>query len=118
MSHRETRIVINSWSQLWRPALRVLGLLHLKQRTLVPELGDADDVQPAPPRRARVVRSPAGSARCHGSGAVRHFNGFLANLPIIATSLTYWIVARPQATGEQREELSVRCSCRRATRRG
>src|SRR5439155_13155712 len=31
-SHRETRIVVHSYSELWRPTLRILELLRLKPR--------------------------------------------------------------------------------------
>ena len=105
----ETRIVIHSYSQLWRPVLRVLEWLRLKSHTPIRNwvtLQDVDNLlqlaglEPVVATRRILLplRIPFVSAFC---------NGFLANLWIIRhLCLTYWIVARVQPTGERRE-LSV-----------
>ena len=105
-SHRETRIVIHSFSQLWRPALRVLELARLRRRTPLRNWVTPQDVdnllrlaglEPVTEVRRILVptRIPVLSGFC---------NGFLANLPVVRhLCLTYWIVARPQPEPEPRE---------------
>ena len=44
-SSRDTRIVVHSYSQLWRPLLALLELLHLKARTPVRNWMTSDDVR-------------------------------------------------------------------------
>ncbi|HWE81886.1 MAG TPA: glycosyltransferase [Gaiellaceae bacterium] len=107
-SHRETRIVIHSFSQLWRPALRVLELLRLRRRApmrnwVTPQdvgnlmrLAGLDPVTETQ-RILLPMRIPIVSA---------FVNGFLANLwGIRHLCLTYWIVARLQPA--ERRDLSV-----------
>jgi SAM-dependent methyltransferase len=108
-SHRDTRIVVHSFSQLWRPALRVLELLRLKPRTPIRNWVTPQDVEnllqlaglePVTTTRRILLplRIPFVSAFC---------NGFLANLWVIRQlCLTYWIVARVRPP-EERRELSV-----------
>lgn len=97
-SHRETRVVIHFYSQLWRPALRALELLRLRPRKPVRNWVAPQDVanlmrlaglEPVTETRRILLplRIPLLSAFC---------NGFLANLWIVRhLCLTYWIVARP-----------------------
>src|SRR6185437_5459242 len=104
-----TRIVIHSYSQLWRPALRLLELAGLKTRTPLENWVDQQDVanllrlaglEPITITRRILlpVRIPIISA---------FFNGFLANLWLVRQlCLTYWLVARPQPA-EASRELSV-----------
>jgi SAM-dependent methyltransferase len=108
-SHRDTRIVVHSYSQLWRPAIRVLELLHLKSRVPIRNWVAQQDVENllqlaglesvSTTRRILVpLRIPFVSA---------FFNGFLANLWIVRhLCLTYWIVARVRPP-EERRNLSV-----------
>ncbi|HEY8646466.1 MAG TPA: bifunctional class I SAM-dependent methyltransferase/glycosyltransferase family 2 protein [Gaiellaceae bacterium] len=103
-SHRDTRIVVHSYSQLWRPTLRLLERLRLKRRTPMRNWVTAGDVENflqlsglesvTTVRRILLpVKIPILSTFC---------NGFLANLWIIRhLCLTYWIVARVQpGTGD------------------
>jgi SAM-dependent methyltransferase len=102
-SHAETRIVIHSYSQLWRPVLRVLERLRLKRRTPMRNWVNAGDVEnflqlaglESVTRVRRILvpmRIPIVSTIC---------NGFLANVWIIRQlCLTYWIVARVQPSAE------------------
>jgi SAM-dependent methyltransferase len=108
-AHSDTRIVIHSYSQLWRPALRLLELAGLKTRTPIENWIDQQDVanllrlaglEPITITRRILlpVRIPIISA---------FFNGFLANLWLVRQlCLTYWLVARPQPA-EASRELSV-----------
>ncbi len=108
-SHRDTRIVVHSYSQLWRPVIRVLELLRLKSRVPLRNWVTQQDVENllqlaglesvSTTRRILLpLRIPFVSAFC---------NGFLANLWIVRhLCLTYWIVARVRPTDERRN-LSV-----------
>jgi SAM-dependent methyltransferase len=103
-SHRETRIIVHSYSELWRPALRLLERLRLKRRTPIRNWVTSGDVENflqlaglesvTTTRRILLpLRIPIVSTIC---------NGFLANLWIIRhLCLTYWIVARVQPTAEK-----------------
>jgi SAM-dependent methyltransferase len=108
-SNRDTRVVVHSYSQLWRPLLRLLELLRLKARTPIRNWvaqPDAEhllrlaglEVVTKTRRILLPLRIPFVSA---------FFNGFLANLPVLRhLCLTWWIVARLQPDGRPRD-LSV-----------
>ncbi len=108
-SNRDTRVVINSYSQLWRPALALLELLRLKTRTPTRNWMTIEDVEnllqltglEAVTRTRRILfplQIPLVSS---------FLNGVVANLWIIRhLCLTYWIVARPRPPDEA-QELSV-----------
>jgi SAM-dependent methyltransferase len=104
-SHRETRIVAQSSSELWRPALRVLELLRLKPvkpiRNWVGPNDVANFLQLAglePVTTTRRILLPLAIPFLSG-----FFNGFLANVWIIRQlCLTYWMVARVRPPGERR----------------
>jgi SAM-dependent methyltransferase len=104
-----TRIIVNSFSQLWRPALAVLELLRLKSRTPTRNWMTADDVAnllqlnglETVTRNRRILfplQIPLVSAL---------LNGVLAGVWVIRQlCLTWWIVARPVPPDDPRE-LSV-----------
>jgi SAM-dependent methyltransferase len=104
-SSRDTRIVIQSWSELWRPALRLLEITRLKPTRPVRNWVGPQDVNTflqlaglepitATRRILLPLRIPLLSA---------FFNGFLANLWVIRhLCLTYWIVARVRPESERR----------------
>jgi SAM-dependent methyltransferase len=108
-SHRDTRVVIHSYSELWRPAFRLLELLGLKYRSPIRNwvtTGDMTNLlqlaglEPVTTTRRILLplRIPLLSTL---------FNGFLANVWIIRhLCLTNWIVARPLPPAARRE-LSV-----------
>jgi len=110
-SHRETRIVVHSYSELWRPTLRLLERLRLKRRTPIRNWVTAGDVenflQLAGLESVTTVRRILLPLRIPIVSTF--FNGFLANLWIIRhLCLTYWIVARVQpATGRAAPSVSV-----------
>jgi SAM-dependent methyltransferase len=105
----DTRIVVNSFSQLWRPVLAVLELLRLKSRTPTRNWMTADDVAnllqlnglETVTRNRRILfplQIPVVSA---------FLNGVFAGVWVIRQlCLTWWIVARPVPPDEPRE-LSV-----------
>ncbi|HEY4346606.1 MAG TPA: glycosyltransferase [Gaiellaceae bacterium] len=107
-SHRETRIVIHSFSQLWRPALRVLEVLRLRRRAPMRNWVAPQDVDNL--LRLAGLESVTQARRILLPMRVpllsSFLNGFVANLPILRhLCLTYWIVARPLTS--ERRELSV-----------
>jgi ubiquinone/menaquinone biosynthesis C-methylase UbiE len=115
VSHRGTRVVVNSYSRFWRPAIHLAETLRLKPRKPIRNWVSPEDVESLLylagfevilmtrrillPKRIPLLTTFA--------------NVVLANLPIIRHAcLTYWIIARP--AGEARSELSVSvvCPCR------
>jgi Glycosyl transferase family 2/Methyltransferase domain len=108
-SSRDTRIVVHSYSQLWRPLLALLELLHLKARTPVRNWMTSDDVRNLlqlnglePVTATRRILFPL---QIPLVSAV--LNGVLAGFWIIRQlCLTWWIVARP-IPPDAPEELSV-----------
>jgi SAM-dependent methyltransferase len=108
-TNADTRLVVHSYSQLWRPALAVLEWLGLKQRTPIRNWLTIGDVQtlmqltglePVTTTRRILfpLKIPVLSA---------FLNGVIGPLPIIRhLSLTWWIVARRRPPDEP-EDLSV-----------
>ena len=107
---RETRIVIHSYSQLWRPVLRVLELAAAEVAHADPELGH-------PPGRRRTCSSWPGSSRSWRRGGSCCRCGSRSSRPsstassrtsgssaISASPTGSWPASQP--TGERRE-LSV-----------
>jgi ubiquinone/menaquinone biosynthesis C-methylase UbiE len=97
-SHPRTRIVLNSYSQLWRPVIHLAELLRLKARKPVRNWVTPEDL--------RNVLELAGFEVVTTTRRIlmpkqlpllsAFLNGFLANVwPFNHLCLTYWIVARP-----------------------
>ncbi len=108
-SHRETRIVVHSYSQLWRPAIRALELLRLKPRKPMRNWVTSHDVenlvQLAGLETVTTTRRILLPLRIPFVSGL--FNGVLANVwGIRQLCLTYWVVARLRPPDERRQ-LSV-----------
>jgi hypothetical protein len=102
MTHERSRLVIHSYSQLWRPLIRLAEVLRLKPRKPIRnwvtpadlrnllELADFEVISTA----RRIVlpkRIPLLST---------FLNGIVANIwPLSYLSLTWWVVARPRPSG-------------------
>ena len=56
-SHERTRVIVNSYSRVWRPVFRLAELLRLKPRQAAAQLGRA--ARRRQPARARGVRAGA-----------------------------------------------------------
>ena len=115
-AHPDTRIVIHSYSQVWRPVIRLAELLRLKPRKPIGNWVSPDDVkhlltladlEPITvqrrilmPRQVPLVTWLA--------------NAVLANVwPLGHLCLTYWVVARPRPQTRMEElGVSVVCPCR------
>jgi SAM-dependent methyltransferase len=114
-SHPRTRVVVNSYSRLWRPVIRLAERLRLKPVKPMRNWVTPEDVRnllelsgfEVLTRTARVLtpkRIPF---------LTLFLNGFLANLwPFNRLCLTYWIVARPQPQPLDEPTVSVVCPCR------
>jgi SAM-dependent methyltransferase len=114
-SHPGTRIVIHSYSRLWRPVIRTAELLHLKPpkptrnwvspedvRNLI-ELVDLEVLT-----QTRRVLMPK-----HVPMLTLALNGFAASLwPLNHLCLTHWTVARPRTQRHEELTASVVCPCR------
>jgi hypothetical protein len=99
MTHSRSRVVVHSYSQLWRPAIKLAELLRLKPRKpirnwMAPEdirnlLGLADFEVISTTRRILFPkRLPLVST---------FLNGVLGSIwPFTHLALTYWVVARPR----------------------
>ena len=105
----ETRIIVHSYSQLWRPALALLERLGLKSRTPIRNWLTIEDVTNLlqltglePVTRSRRILLPLQIPLLSS-----FLNGVLAGVwGIRHLCLTWWIVARPRPP-EEPQELSV-----------
>lgn len=114
-SHTRTRVLVNSYSQLWRPLIHAAEALSLKPRK--------------PIRNWVAMEDVVGLLRLSGFELVSRdrrillpkrvpplttfLNGFVGSVwPFVHLCLSWWIVARPR--GEPLGELSVSvvCPCR------
>lgn len=114
-AHPRTRIVIHSYSCLWRPVIRLAELLRLKPRKPIRNWVTPDDVSnllelsglEAVTTTARILmpkRLPLVSW---------FLNGVLASIwPFNRLCLTCWIVGRPRASTLGDRAVSVICPCR------
>jgi SAM-dependent methyltransferase len=114
-SDERTRVVINSYSRVWRPVIRVAELLRLKpskplRNWVAPhdvvnllELAGFEPVL----TRTRILfpkQIPF---------VTTFLNGFVGSLPLINLFLlTHWIVARPLPRELDETSVSIVCACR------
>jgi SAM-dependent methyltransferase len=116
MTHHRSRVVVHSYSQLWRPAIRLAELLRLKPRkpmrnwvtpadlTNLLELAGFEVISTSRrilfPRRVPFLSTL--------------LNGIVVNIwPLSHLSLTWWVVARPRPAPSRRDlSVSVIVPCR------
>jgi SAM-dependent methyltransferase len=114
-SHPKTRVIVNFYSQVWRPIIRLAEILRLKARKPVRNWVSPDDIRNVltlagfeTVTRTRRVLLPK---RVPLLGTL--VNGLLANIwPFNHLCLTYWIVARPLVGPGEELTVSVVCPCR------
>lgn len=114
-SHPRTRVVVNSYSRLWRPIIRLAETLRLKPVKPIRNWVSPEDVRnllelsgfEVLTRTSRILmpkRIPL---------LTLLLNGLLANVwPFNHLCLTYWILARPRGRGLEGAAVSVVCPCR------
>lgn len=115
MTHDQSRVVIHSYSQLWRPIIRLAELLRLKPRKPIRNwvtpadmrnlLALADFEVISISRRILLPkRVPLLSTL---------LNGLVANVwPLSHLSLTWWVVARPRPGAARDLSVSIVVPCR------
>jgi SAM-dependent methyltransferase len=114
-SHERTRIVIHSYSRVWRPLIRLAELLRLKPRKPLRNWVSPHDVANLlelagmePVMRSSRILFPKQVPLL-----TSFLNCFLGNIwPFNHLSLTYWIVARPLPRELDEESVSIVCPCR------
>jgi SAM-dependent methyltransferase len=115
-SHARTRVVINFYSGVWRPLLRLLELARLKPRSPIRNWVSPQDLANVLELSGfeLVVKARRILLPLHVPLLAAFVNGVLGNLwPFNALSLTNWAVARPRpADGAERPAVSVICPCR------
>ena len=114
-SHPSTRVVVHSYSRLWRPAIRLAELAGLKPKKpirnwIAPEvirnLLELADLEVVTETRRMLLpkRVPFLNVA---------LNGFLGSVwPFTHLCVTYWVVARPRAQPRSEPSVSVVCPCR------
>jgi SAM-dependent methyltransferase len=115
MTHDRSRVVIHSYSQLWRPLIALLELLRLKPRKPIRnwvtpgdvrnllELADFEVIS-----TSRRILFPARVPLLS-----TFLNGFVANVwPLSHLSLTWWVVARPRPSDRHDLSVSIIVPCR------
>jgi SAM-dependent methyltransferase/GT2 family glycosyltransferase len=114
-SHPGTRVVVNSYSRLWRPIIRFAELLHLKPRKPMRNWVSPGDVVNLLElngfERVSLTRRILMPKRIPLLSWL--VNGIVANIwPLNYLCLTYWIVARPQPVAVDELSVSVIVPCR------
>jgi SAM-dependent methyltransferase len=116
MTHGRSRVVVHSYSQLWRPVIRLAELLHLKPRKPIRNWVASNDVVNLLELSGFEVIST--SRRILFPKQIpfvsTFLNGFVANAwPLSHLSLTWWVVARPRPPAEKRDySVSIVVPCR------
>jgi SAM-dependent methyltransferase len=116
MTHERSRVLIHSYSQLWRPVIRMAELLRLKERKPIRNWVTPEDVvnllDLAGFETISVTKRVLFPVRIPFVTAL--LNGVFANVwPFTQLCLTYWIVARPRPHGQPSEHsVSVVVPCR------
>jgi SAM-dependent methyltransferase len=113
--HSRTRVIVSTFSNAWRPALRLLTLLGLRARRPIRNwvaprdlvnLADLAGLDVVVQRNEILL--PVPWPRLSRLG-----NGLLARLPLLRSlTLTYWLVARPSPQARPDASASVIVPCR------
>jgi SAM-dependent methyltransferase len=114
-SHPGTRVVIHSYSRVWRPLIRLAELLRLKPPKPLRNWVSPEDVRNLLDLADFEVVTLSRRILMPKRVPLLSFllNGILANLwPFNHLCLTYWIVARPRQTLADQPSTSVVCPCR------
>jgi SAM-dependent methyltransferase len=116
MSHEGTRLVLHSYSQLWRPVIRLAESLRLKRRKPIHNWVTPEDVRNlldlAGFEVISITRRILVPKRVPVLSTL--LNGIVANVwPFSHLCLTYWVVARPAPQGPRADcDVSIVVPCR------
>jgi len=116
MSHDRTRLVLHSYSQLWRPVIRLAESLGLKRQKPIHNWVTPEDLSNlldlAGFEVISITRRVLFPKRIPFVSTF--LNGIVANVwPLSHLCLTYWVVARPGPHGPRRDyDVSVVVPCR------
>jgi SAM-dependent methyltransferase len=114
-SHERTRVVIHSYSRVWRPAIRLAELLRLKPRKPLRNWVSPNDVRnllelsgfETVTRASRILMPK------YVPLLTWFLNAVVANIwPLSYLCLTYWLVARPLPEDSGERSVSVVCAVR------
>ena len=111
----DTRVIIHSYSRLWRPLISLAEALRLKPRKPIRNWVNADDAENLlaltgfeTVTRTRRILFPK-----HIPLLSIFLNGFVANLwPFNHLCVTWWVVARLRPAPRDDATVSVVCPCR------
>jgi SAM-dependent methyltransferase len=111
----DSRVIVHSYSRVWRPLIRLAEMLRLKPRKPLRNWVSAEDVANLlylsdfeVVRVSRAILLPKRIPLVSG-----FVNGFLANLwPFRSLCLTYWVVARPRPEPLPELPVTIVCPCR------
>lgn len=114
-SHERTRVIVNSYSRVWRPVFKLAELLRLKPRKPLRNWVAPHDVvnllelagfEPVLSRTRIMFPKQI-------PFVTTFLNGFVGSLPLInLLALTNWIVARPLPRELDETSVSIVCACR------
>lgn len=114
-SHRETRVIIGSYSQLWRPVIRIAELLRLKApKPLRNWVAPSDVVNLLRLAGFEIVTMERRVLMPKQVPLLTQFvNGFVGSIwPFSWFALTWWAVGRLQPEPMEDLSVSVVCPCR------
>lgn len=111
----ETRVIVHSYSRLWRPVIRLAEALRLKPRKPIRNWVNADDIRNLLDltgfevvTETRRILFPK-----HVPLLSLLLNGLIANIwPFNHLCVTWWVVARPRPVTPIEGSVSVVCPCR------
>ena len=114
-SHPQTRVVVHSYSQVWRPIIHVAELLRLKHpKPIVNWVTVQDAANALDLADFEVVTTSRRILFPKKVPLLTTFlNGVVANIwPFAHLCLTWWVVARPRPAGATTPSMSVVVACR------
>lgn len=114
-SHPHTRVIVHSYSQVWRPLIRLAELLRLKHPKPIVNWVTAQDAANAFDLTGfEVVTTSRRILFPKKIPLVTTFlNGVIANIwPLSHLCLTWWVVARPRPEAATTPSMSIVVACR------
>jgi ubiquinone/menaquinone biosynthesis C-methylase UbiE len=115
-SHPQTRVIVNSYSRVWRPAIGLAEVLRLKPRKPIRNWVSPHDVDNLLELAGlEVISTTSRILLPKWIPLVTFFaNGVVANVwPFYHLALSYWLVGRLRpVVGEEELTVSVVCPCR------